>query len=84
MCQELLRKKGKPLQPLKPWIPVSYPAHPVPANDSIGLFLTMLVAMHGYHGDRACQRLILELFQRIGMPAASDDYNLLLAAMLAT
>ena len=42
-------------------VPDSYPAFPVPARDSMGMFLSMAVAVHGFEGGM--KQLIGEMFQ---------------------
>ena len=43
------------------WLPDSYPAFPVPARDSIEMFLSMAVAVHGF--ERGMKQLIGEMFK---------------------
>lgn len=44
-----------------PWLPVSYPAFPVPAQDWLELFLAMATAVHGRYGG--IDDLILDLVE---------------------
>ena len=44
-----------------PKVPDSYPAFPVPARDSMEMFLSMAVAVHGFEGGM--KQLIGEMFQ---------------------
>lgn len=37
--------------PVPPWIPDSYPAFPLPACDTLGMFLCLTTSVHGY-GER--------------------------------
>lgn len=42
----------KSIQPngVPEWLPESYPAFPIPAKDSLGIFLSMAVSVHGFRG----------------------------------
>ena len=46
---------------LAEWIPDSYPAFPTPANDALGMFLSMATAVHGFE-DGGFLDLIRDLF----------------------
>lgn len=59
-CREL-DKKTIPLSGVPQWLPISYPAIPIPAKDSLEMFLSVGVAMHGYRGGMAS--LLQEIFQ---------------------
>ena len=42
----------KSIQPngVPEWLPESYPAFPIPAKNPLGIFLSMVVSVHGFHG----------------------------------
>ena len=68
------------LEGVPEWLPASYPAFPVPARNSLELFLCMATAVHGFPGG--IDSLITELHQGGRMDRA-DGYQKRLRAMLA-
>ena len=68
------------LQGVPEWLPASYPAFPVPARDSLELFLAMATAVHGFPGG--IDSLIVDLHQGGRMDRAVG-YQKKLRTMLA-
>jgi len=69
---QLTRRDGQLDFPCTPnWLPDSYPAVPVPACDSLDLFLSMMTAVYGF--PSGMDTLIMEVFQG---PARAKDANL--------
>ena len=56
-----LSRGGIPVGCVPSWLPDSYPAFPVPARDSMEMFLSMAVAVHGFEGGM--KRLLGEMFE---------------------
>lgn len=58
-----LHVAGRPigLDGIPDWLPDSYPAFPIPARDSLELFLAMATAVHGF--PQGIDALIAELYQ---------------------
>lgn len=62
------------------WIPDSYPAFPLPSSNPLKLFLAMLTAVHGRSGG--IERMLQDIFQRLGQPKNAVKYIKLLDEML--
>ncbi|MDE2921797.1 MAG: hypothetical protein OYL92_17030 [Acidobacteriota bacterium] len=77
-----LRIAGRPdrLQGVPEWLPESYPAFPVPARDSLELFLAMATAVHGF--PDGIDSLIVDL-HRGGRMDRARGYQERLRTMLA-
>lgn len=56
-----LSRRTFPVGCVPSWLPDSYPAVPVPARDSMDMFLSMAVAVHGFEGGMT--RLLREIFE---------------------
>ena len=56
-----LSRRTIPVGCVPSWLPDSYPALPVPARDSMDMFLSMAVAVHGFEGGM--KRLLGEMFE---------------------
>lgn len=69
MCRRLARRELG-ISCLPDWIPDNYPAVPIRAANSFGLFLCMVTAMHGLEGG--ILQLIVEMMQ--GEPGARNTY----------
>ena len=70
LCQKL-RGLSSSIPGLGVWIPDSYPAFVTPANDSLGMFLSMATAVHGFE-DGGLQDLIPDLFP--DRPLCTKEY----------
>ena len=70
-----------PLRGVPEWLPASYPAFPVPAHDSLELFLAMATAVHGFPGGVDTWIVRLHQRARIGRGA---QYVARLRSMLAS
>jgi len=62
------------------WLPTSYPAHPLPSHDPLGLFLCMLTSMHGYRGGS--QQIIRDVLLAESRSADVSRYIARLDALL--
>ena len=65
------------------WLPDSYPAFPVPARNSLEMFLSMVTAVHGFRGERGILCLIQDIFRKAGQPDAARELEKLLNKMLS-
>lgn len=63
------------------WLPTSYPAPPLPCSDSVGLFLCVATAVHGYHGG--IRKVIMEIHQYEGRVPDAKAYLDRLEKMLS-
>ena len=64
------------------WLPDSYPAFPIPAENWTEMFLAMATAVHGWHGG--IDVLIQEIFQQGGEARHAREYMNLLANRLSS
>lgn len=64
------------------WLPLSYPAFPVPALDSSEMFLSMVTAVHGLRGG--IDELLRDIFQQAARPKDAIAYTRKLNNMLNT
>ena len=62
------------------WIPVSYPAFPVPVDDPLSGFLSLVVSAHGYSGGFL--RILMDIFQGASAAAKARFYHRELVKML--
>lgn len=69
LCRSLSGGAG-PVDCVPQWLPHSYPAFPVPARNSVEMFLSMAVAVHGL--GSGMKQLIEEMFQ--GRPLDVQRY----------
>ena len=65
---------------LPQWLPDSYPAFPIPAEDWIEMFLAMMTAVHG-HRD-GIDGLIRDLFKDGSSTGHARRYNEMVEKML--
>ena len=63
----------KNLQGVPEWLPDSYPAFPIPAHDSLEMFLCMVTAVHGFRGG--IDALLEDVFQKAGRPNDARAYK---------
>ena len=62
------------------WLPDSDPAFPVPARDSLEMFLCMATAVHGFRGG--IDDILVDIFQKASRPSYALQYKERLATML--
>ena len=75
-------RPGVGLPAVPQWLPTSYPAFPIPAENCTELFLAMATAVHGWRGG--VDVLIQELFQSAGLPQRAERYSDMLEGRLLT
>lgn len=64
------------------WLPDSDPAFPIPARDSLEMFLCMATAVHGLRGGM--DDLLVDIFQKASRPGYALQYKKRLYKMLNT
>ena len=64
------------------WLPDSYPAFPVPARNSLEMFLSMMTAVHGFRDG--IDTLLVDIFQQVGRTHDARKYWMKLRDMLNT
>ena len=64
------------------WLPDSDPAFPIPARDSLEMFLCMTTAVHGFRGG--IDNLLMDIFQKAARPNDAREYKRKLDKMLNT
>ena len=69
ICRELLRKTIV-IHAAPNWVPVSYPAFPIPSGCPVDIFLAMAVAVHGFRNG--LDALLVEIFQEARPPALRE------------
>ena len=62
------------------WLPDSYPAFPIPAQDWTEMFLAMVTAVHGYRGG--VDELMRDIFKDASGTRDARHYNGILGKML--
>ena len=62
------------------WLPDSDPAFPIPARDSLEMFLCMATAVHGFRGG--IDKLLMDMFQQASRPKDALQYKERLDKML--
>ena len=64
----------KSIQPngVPEWLPENYPAFPIPARDPLGIFLSMTISVHGFHGGM--DDLLQDVLERANRPNQVRTY----------
>lgn len=70
-CRRVIRKGISPLG-IPGWLPVNYPALPLPSSDPLTLFLSMALSVHGR--SIGLEQLLVKIFQKANSPNKAREY----------
>ena len=70
-CRKVYRKGICP-HGIPDWLPVNYPAFPLPSSDPLKLFLSMALSVHGR--SAGLEKLLVKIFQKASSPNKARQY----------